>query len=62
MAKNSAQQVERSIINLLESIGAKVHTITSDNGKESDKNKSIAKNLDIQFFIAHPYASWEMLP
>jgi len=36
-----------------------VHTVTSDNGKEFAKHESIAKNLDAQFFFAHPYASWE---
>ena len=37
----------------------KVHTVTSDNGKEFAKHESIVKNLDAQFFFAHPYASWE---
>ena len=44
---------------MLDSIKAKVHTVTSDNGKEFAKHESIAKNLDAQFFFAHPYASWE---
>ena len=34
-------------------------TIQSYNGKEFTKHESIAKNLDAQFFFAHPYASWE---
>jgi len=37
----------------------KVHTVTSDNGKEFAELESIAKNLNTQFFFAHPYASWE---
>ena len=36
-----------------------MYTVTSDNGKEFAKHESIAKNLDAQFFFAHPYASWE---
>ena len=59
LANKSAQEVERTTINLLDSIKAKVHTVTSDNGKEFAKHESIAKNLDAQFFFAHPYASWE---
>ena len=55
----SAQEVERTTINLLDSIKEKVHTVTSDNGKEFAKHESIAKNLDAHFFFAHPYASWE---
>ena len=36
-----------------------MYTVTSDNGKEFAKHESIAKNLDAQFFFAHPYALWE---
>ena len=57
LANKSAQEVERTTINLLDSIKEKVHTVTSDNGKEFAKHESIAKNLDTQFFFAHPYAS-----
>ena len=56
LANKSAQEVERTSINLLDSIKEKVHTVTSDNGKEFAKHESIAKNLDTQFFFAHPYA------
>ena len=59
LANKSAQEVERTTINLLDSIKEKVHTVTSDNGKEFAKHESIAKNLDARFFLAHPYASWE---
>ena len=37
----------------------KVHTVTFDNGKEFAEHETIAKNLNAQFFFAHPYASWE---
>ena len=57
VANKSAQEVELTTINLLDSIKAKVHTVTSDNGKEFAKHESIAKGA--QFFFAHPYASWE---
>ena len=59
LANKSTQEVGRTTINLLDSIKEKVHTVTSDNGKEFAKHESTAKNLDAQFFIAHPYASWE---
>ena len=36
-----------------------MNTITSDNGKEFAKHESIARNMDIQFFFAHPSAFWE---
>ncbi|MEC8542644.1 MAG: IS30 family transposase, partial [SAR324 cluster bacterium] len=59
LANKSAQEEERTTINLLDSIKEKVQTVTSDNGKEFAKHESIAKNLDAQFFFAHPDASWE---
>lgn len=36
-----------------------VKSITSDNGTEFYEHKLIAKKLDVQYFFAHPYASWE---
>ena len=36
-----------------------IHTITADNGKEFARYKEIAKVLDVQFFFARPYHSWE---
>ena len=59
LANKSAQKVERTTSNLLDSIKEKVRTVTFDNGKEFAKHESIAKNLDAQFFFAHPYPSWE---
>lgn len=36
-----------------------LHTITADNGKEFAKHKEIAEGLDIRFYFARPYHSWE---
>lgn len=36
-----------------------MHTITSDNGKEFAEHKRIADALNIKFFFARPYHSWE---
>jgi len=35
----------------------KIHTITSDNGKEFSKHEAIAKALNADFFFCHPYSS-----
>jgi len=35
------------------------HTITADNGKEFSGHKEISKALDVDFYFAHPYSSWE---
>lgn len=37
----------------------KVHSITSDNGSEFAAHKTIAENLDADFYFAHPYSSWQ---
>ncbi|MEZ4907266.1 MAG: IS30 family transposase [Saprospiraceae bacterium] len=36
-----------------------LHTITADNGKEFSDHQTISQNLNIQFFFARPYHSWE---
>jgi transposase, IS30 family len=36
-----------------------LHTITSDNGKEFARHKNIAEALEIDYFFAQPYHSWE---
>jgi len=37
----------------------KVHTLTSDDGKEFADHKQIAQLLELKFYFAHPYAAWE---
>jgi|TARA_B100000315_G_C14166942_1_gene402737 IS30 family transposase len=56
---NYAQEVKQSVIDLLDLLKTKVHTLTSDNRKEFAKHESIAKHLKTKYFFAHPYASWE---
>ncbi|MBL0127799.1 MAG: IS30 family transposase [Flavobacteriales bacterium] len=36
-----------------------LHTVTSDNGKEFAHHQRIAEELDLDFFFAKPYRSWE---
>jgi transposase, IS30 family len=36
-----------------------IHTITADNGKEFAEHDKIANAIDIDFFFAKPYHSWE---
>ena len=37
----------------------KVHTLTSDHGKEFADHEQIAQTLELEFYFAHPYAAWE---
>jgi IS30 family transposase len=55
----TAQAVSDTMISLLTPFAARVHTLTTDNGKEFTQHERIAATLDAQFFFAHPYASWE---
>lgn len=55
----TAQAVSDAMISLLMPFAARVHTLTTDNGKEFAQHERIAKQLGADFFFAHPYASWE---
>jgi IS30 family transposase len=55
----TAQDVAKKIIAFLSFIKDYLHTITSDNGKEFAAHQEIANALQIDFYFANPYASWE---
>ena len=54
-----AAVVAQAINDMMEDWKPFVHTITSDNGKEFAEHKSIAENINIDYYFAHPYHSWE---
>lgn len=58
-ARKTAGEVTRAVLELLKPIARRVHTLTSDNGREFAGHEAIAKQLGAKFFFAHPYASWE---
>jgi len=51
--------VEAKIVELLEEWKPMLHTITSDNGKEFANHQQIAQKLEIDYYFAKPYHSWE---
>jgi len=55
----TAEAVEEAMGRLLEPLAERVHTITSDNGREFARHQQIATKLRADFYFAHPYASWE---
>ncbi len=57
--RKTAQAVRIAMIKLLRPYQRKVHTITSDNGKEFAEHEIVAEQLQADFYFAHPYASWE---
>jgi IS30 family transposase len=55
----TAQAVQNQIHRLLWPVADKVHTLTSDHGKEFAHHQQIAEMLHLDFYFAHPYAAWE---
>lgn len=54
-----AADVRDAVIDMLKPYAATVRTITADNGSEFVEHKRIADELNIDFYFAHPYSSWE---
>src|SRR6266508_4243227 len=59
VSQRTAQAVRKQTVRLLAPISDKVHTLTSDHGKEFADHQHIAQALQLQFYFAHPYAAWE---
>lgn len=57
--RRTADVVSRTMTKLLKPYQSRVHTITSDNGKEFAGHEKVARALRVDFYFAHPYASWE---
>jgi len=55
--RKTALAVSQAMIKLLKPHRNKVHTITSDNGKEFSGHEEIVNKLKTNFYFAHPYSS-----
>jgi len=55
----NADGMSKVMVETLLPYKADVQTITSDNGTEFARHEEISKKLNIDFFFAHPYSSWE---
>lgn len=54
-----ALPVKQAALELLEEWKPLLHTITADNGKEFALHQDIGRELEVDFYFAHPYHSWE---
>jgi IS30 family transposase len=54
-----ASEVSEALIEMLTPIKPILFTITSDNGKEFAYHKDISLALNVDFYFANPYHSWE---
>jgi transposase, IS30 family len=59
ISQRTAQTVQDQICQLLLPVQDKVHTLTSDHGKEFAYHEQIAQLLQLKYYFAHPYAAWE---
>ena len=57
--RKTAHAVSQAMDRLLKPYLRKVHTITSENGREFAGHEEIAATLKADFYFAHPYSSWE---
>ena len=57
--RRTADLVSDAVIGLLQPIAEHSYTITGDNGKEFAEHERISRELNTDFFFAHPFAAWE---
>lgn len=55
----TAESVTSATLYLLEPFKVGSESITADNGKEFAMHETISEHLEIDFYFAHPYCSWE---
>lgn len=54
-----SKEVSKAIVQALKQFKGSIHTITSDNGKEFADHEFISRNLQIDYYFAEPYSSWQ---
>jgi len=59
LASKNAEILADKTIEILSPYKDLLHTVTSDNGKEFSAHSRIAEELNIEFYFAKPYHSWE---
>jgi len=59
VSAKTARLVQQATVQKLAPHARKVHTITSDNGREFAHHEQIAAQLKTDFYFANPYHSWE---
>lgn len=57
--RKDAKSIAAELVRILKPYKDCVKTITADNGKEFAGHKKVAKELEADYYFAHPYSSWE---
>ncbi len=55
----TAAAVQQQIVQRLHPQRRRIHTITTDNGREFADHKTIADKLQAKFYFAQPYQAWQ---
>ena len=59
LPNKSSKEIKTVIINAFNKYDGQKHSITSDNGSEFTLHQGISESLKIDYYFAHPYASYE---
>lgn len=59
VSRKTACAVAMATVDGLKAYPGFVHSITGDNGSEFAYHEAISKELNTDFYFAHPYSSWE---
>jgi IS30 family transposase len=59
ISSKDSVEVAKGIIEILMPLKPILKTITSDNGKEFSQHKLVSAELNIDFYFADPYSSWQ---
>jgi IS30 family transposase len=57
--RRTTDLVSEAVIDLLQPILERLHTIPGDNGKEFVEYERISRELNTDTFYAHPFSAWE---
>mgnify|MGYP003674491472 CR=1 FL=1 len=59
LSSKGSKEVKRAILETFKNYKGHKHSITTDNGNEFMLHEAIAKDLAVEYYFAHPYASYE---
>jgi IS30 family transposase len=59
LENKSSKEVKQVIVKALNNYHGQKYSITSDNGNEFMRHEEISRDLNMKYYFAHPYASYE---
>ena len=59
LGSKGSKEIKNILFNAFKNYDGEKHSITSDNGSEFILHEEIAEELEIDYYFAHPYASYE---